>query len=327
MKIFVAGGTGVLGRRVVSQLVQSGHEVVGLSRSSEDDDRLATRGAEPRRGDLFDREGMHVLSVDCDAIINLTSVVSTKTRTRIDDRVLHDKMRSEGTSNLVAAAVRNNCKLFIQSSVTFLYGRRHGEWVDESCPPADDLPEMVKSSVEMEKLVLDAMAHHKLPAIILRFGSIYAHDSRSTISMYDLISKGKFPLIERGNSYWNLVTADDAARAVTAAVRNRKANLGKVFNICDDEPVRHKDLIEFLAKALGAPKPGSIPIFLAEQAIGEHTVHYLLQSARCTNRRAKDELGWNPIYTTFREGHEAIMELWRAQDGQRSESNLRPLAL
>ena len=74
MKIFVAGGTGVLGRRVVPQLIHEGYEVVGLSRFSEEDDRLATRGAEPRRGDLFDREGMRLLSEDCDVIINLTSV-------------------------------------------------------------------------------------------------------------------------------------------------------------------------------------------------------------------------------------------------------------
>ena len=236
-------------------------------------------------------------------------------------------MRTEGTLNLVAASVRNNRKLFIQSSVTFLYGRRHGEWVDESCPPEDDHHEMVKSSIEREKHVLDAMAHQKLPSIILRFGSIYAHDSRSTSSMYDLISKGKFPLIERGNSYWNLVTADDAAGAVVAAVNNRKRNLGKIFNICDDEPVKHKDLVEFLARALGAPKPGSIPFFLAEQAIGEHTVHYLLQSARCINKRAKEELGWSLRYSNYREGHEAIMDLWRAQNGRTSKSGARPLAL
>ncbi len=327
MKIFVAGGTGVLGRRVVPELVSLGHEVVGLSRSRENDDLLATMGAEARRGDLLDREGLYTISADCNAIIHLASAVPTKSRTKIDDWVLNNSARSEGTSNLVATALRNSCSLYIQPSVTFLYGRKHGEWVDESCPPGSDLPAMVKSSVEMERKVLDAVARNRLPAIILRFGNVYSHDSRHTASMYDLISRGKYPLIARGNVYWNLVTADDAAGAVVAAVKNGRQNVGKIFNICDDEPVKYRDLVSFVAKSLGAPKPGSIPIFLANQALGELTVHYLLQNVRCMNKRAKEELGWQLRYPSYRTGHEAILNRWRTQHGNTGTSVRRVLAV
>lgn len=322
MKIFVAGGTGVLGRRVVPELTSLGYEVVGLSRSKDNDDLLATYGAEARRGDLFDREGLYSISADCDAIVHLATAIPTKSRTVIDDWVLNDRIRTEGTTNLVAAALRNSVKLYIQGSVTFLYGRRHGEWVDESCPPADDLPAMVESSVEMERQVWEAITRHKLPAVILRFGNVYSHDSRHTTTMYDMISRGRFPLIERGNVYWNLVTAGDAASAVVAAVKNGRANIGKVFNITDDEPVKYKDLVEFIAKSLGAPKPGRIPIFLAKHAIGELTVQYLLQNMKCMNKRAKEELGWSLRYPTYREGHEAIMERWRRMQGHTGTSGL-----
>ncbi len=327
MKIFVAGGTGVLGRRVVPQLVSLGYEVIGLSRSRDNDDLLATLGAEARRGDLFDREGLYHLSADCDIIVHLATSIPTKSRTMIDDWVLNDRIRTEGTTNLLAVALRNSTKLYIQGSVTFLYGRRHGEWIDESCPPADELPAMVKSSVEMERQILAAILRDKLPAVILRFGNVYSHDSKNTTMMYDMISRGKFPLIERGNVYWNLVTADDAAGAVVAAVKNGRQNTGKIYNICDDEPVKYKDLVEYLARSLGAPKPGSIPIFLAKHAIGEITVQYLLQSMKCMNKRAKEELGWRLRYPTYREGHEAIMERWRRQTGRTGTSAAHSVTL
>lgn len=324
MKIFVAGGTGVLGRRVVPQLLSLGYEVVALSRSRDNDDLLATLGAEARRGDLFDREGLYSLSADCDVIIHLATAIPTKSRTMIDDWVLNDRIRTEGTTNLLAAALRNSTRLYIQGSVTFLYGRRHGEWIDESCPPADNLPAMVKSSVEMERQVLDVISRYRLPAVILRFGNVYSHDSRNTTTMYDMISRGKFPLIERGNVYWNLVTADDAAAAVVSAVRNGRRHTGKVYNVCDDEPVKYKDLVEYISRSLGAPKPGSIPIFLAKQAIGDLTVQYLLQNMKCMNHRIKEDLGWQLRYPTYREGHEAIMERWRRQHGGTGTTGLHP---
>ncbi len=327
MKIFVAGGTGVLGRRVVPLLISQGHDVIGLSRSIDNDDLLATLGAEARRGDLFDREGLYSISADCDTFIHLATSIPTKSRTSIDDWVLNDRIKIEGTANLLSAAKRNSAQLYIQSSVTFLYGRRHGEWVDETCPPADNLPAVVESSVETERLVLNAITREKLPGLILRFSNVYSHDSKHTTTMYDMISRGKFPLIERGTGYWNLVTADDAAEAVIAAVKRGKQNIGKVYNICDDAPVKYKDLVEFLAAALGAPKPGSIPIFLAKHAIGDITVQYLLQSMKCMNKRAKEDLGWRLRYPTYREGHEAIMERWRRQHIPTGTSGVSTFAL
>jgi nucleoside-diphosphate-sugar epimerase len=315
MKIFVAGATGVIGRRVVPQLVSAGHEVVGLSRSEEHESWLASHGAVARRGNLFDRDGLFDITADCEAVIHLATAVPTKSRTVLDDWVLNDRIRVEGTTNLIAAALRSSCKFYLQSSVTFLYGRQHGEWVDESCPPADDLPPMVKSSVEMERQVINAVTDEKLPATILRFGNVYSHDSAYTIAMYDLISRGKFPLIERGNAYWNLVSADDAAGAVVSAIKTAKKNVGKVFNICDDEPVLYRELVEFLARSLGAPKPASIPAFLARPALGWHTVDYLLQSVRCMNKRAKEDLKWHLHFPTYREGHEAILKSWHRRDG------------
>ncbi len=310
MKIFVAGATGVLGKRVVAGLNKLGHEVVGISRSNEDSEIIESEGAEARRGSLSDTYGLAEISCDSDAIINLCAAIPTKSRTRIDDWVLTSRFRTEETANLIAAARRNNCTLFIQESVTFVYGGRHGEWVDETCPPSRNVPTSVKSCVEMEGQIRAAAGRHDLPAIILRFGNIYSSDSEYTALMYRHISEGKYPVIEKGNVYWNLVTADDAAAAVIAAVKNRERNTGKIFNVCDDKPVTYKELLTYIAKLLDAPDPGSIPIFLAKAAMGRRTVDYLLQNVRCVNRRAKEELGWTLTCPTYREGQPREIARW-----------------
>ncbi len=318
MRIFIAGSTGVLGKRIVPRLVSMGHKVVGLSRNSETDQWLMNNGAIPRRGDLLHKESLYSATADCDVVIHLAARMPARLQTAIDDWVLNERNTIEGTANLIAVSLRSGVALYIQASVTLLYGRRHGEWVDESCPPAQDLPPLLRASVELEKLVRDSILHDRLRAIILRFGNVYSGDSECTTSMYELISRGKFPLIERGNSYWNLVFADDAAEAVIAAVRNGAPNVGKVYNVCDDEPVKHRELVEFLARSLGAPKPVSIPSFLAKTAIGWQTVDCLLHSVRCINRRAKEDLRWVLTYPSYREGHEAIMKFWReSQDDAR----------
>ncbi len=320
MKIFITGATGAIGKRVIPQLLAMGHEVVGLSRSEEHDEWLTSHGVVPRRGDLFNREGLFRVMADCEVVIQLASAVPTKIRTVLDDWVLNDRIRTEGTTNLIWASLRVGVRLYIQASVTFIYGRRHGDWVDESCPPAEDLPPMIKSTVEMENLTLGSVARDNLPAIILRFGNVYGYDVPYTVSMYELIRRGRYPLIDKGKVYWNLITADDAADAVVAAVKNGTPNVGKIFNICDDEPVMYKELVEFVARSLGAPKPESIPAFLAKPALGWHTVDYLLQSVRCMNKRAKEDLNWHLRFPTYREGHEAILKSWGRLNGRVPES-------
>jgi nucleoside-diphosphate-sugar epimerase len=311
MNIFIAGATGVLGRRVIPRLIKNGHHVIGLSRSDKNNELIKQLGGEPRTGELFNREQMVNLSSDCEAILHLATAIPRSAKPTADDWKLNDRIRREGTANLLEAAVKNNCRLYVQQSVTFLYGNRNGEWVDETASISDHQPPVLQSAFDMEKLVLNAVALHKLPAIILRFGSFYSYDSAQTSSMFNLISQGKFPVIGKGNAFWNIINVDDAAGSVVAAVQNFSQATGLLYNICDNEPVLYRDLVHYIASTLNAKKPSSIPTVLAKIVLVKGLVNFLLASVRCKNEKAKRELGWKPTYPTYREGVKAEVVKWQ----------------
>lgn len=129
--------------------------------------------------------------------------------------------------------------------------------------------------------------------------------------MFEMTGRGLFPRIGRREVYWNLIHVDDAARAVLAAVENYRDGLGQTFNVCDDEPVTVRDLLEFIAGALGARKPVRVPVFLAKWVMGSQVVEVLLRSVRCKNDLIKERLGWQPQYPTYRQGMADAIEKWR----------------
>ena len=312
MKVFIAGATGILGRRVVSLLVRGQHQVVGLSRSDANDSALRDQGAEPRRGDLFNRDQMVDCSADCDAVVHLATAIPTKSRAKTSDWALNDRIRREGTAALLTAALNNKAKLYIQQSVTFLYGDRNGEWVDESVPIAATQLPIIRSAADMEALVADAVLREHLPAIILRFGSFYSHDSRQTGMMFELARKRQFPIMGDGSPYWNMLRADDAAAAVVQALETGQRNSGKVFNVCEREPVQYGEFVQLLASTAGAAPPRRLPSFAARWLLGRDTAQFLLASVRCKSTAAHEHLGWSPQYPSLREGLRHEFERWTA---------------
>lgn len=310
MRVFIAGATGVLGRRVVRRLRESGQVVIGLSRSKANSEWLSKNGAEPRSGDLFDQDAIFSLTSDCDAILHLATSIPTKSRTTLADWEMNDRIRREGTRVLVGAAIHNHCQLYVQESVTFIYGDRNGEWVDESARIPDRQPRILRSAREMEGVVQDAIARHNLPAIIVRFGSFYSHDSPQTQAMFQLARRGFLPIVGDGLDYWNVINVDDAAEAVVKAVENHEAGAARIFNVCDDEPVQYRELVSFIAESLGARKPIHIPRVLARLMLGSHVVDAIFSSVRCRNERIKEALGWVPRFPTYREGYPAEIERW-----------------
>jgi nucleoside-diphosphate-sugar epimerase len=314
MRVFIAGATGVLGRRVVDRLNQSNHSVVALSRSQANREWLANHGAEARSGDLFDRESLYELTADCDAILHLATAIPTKSRSTLADWQMNDRVRRQGTQNLVGAAVRHQCRLYLQESVALIYGEQNGGWVDEQTPIPQQQPAILQSAVDMERFVREAARQHDLPAIILRFGSFYGHDSAQTRLMLQMISKGLFPIVRDGQMYWNLINADDAAAAVVAAVEKYEAGSGQTFNVCDDEPVQYGTMVRFIADALRARTPMRIPRTVAKVALGAHVVEAIFASFRCRNQLIKETLGWTPTYNTYREGYPAEIAKWRSSE-------------
>lgn len=311
MRVFISGATGVLGRRVVDLLAERGEQVVGLSRSAANSEWLTQHGAEARRGDLSSAAQLIELTADCDAMLHLATAIPTRTRTILADWAANDRIRRDGTRAMVAAALRNSCQVYVQASVTFIYGDRQGGWVDESATLPAQQAQVLQSALEMEEIVRQAGLKQGLPAIVLRYGTFYSPDSAQTQAMLTATRKGLFPLIGGGMMYWNMIHVDDAASALVKSLENYARGVGQTFNVCDDEPVTLRDLTLFVADKLGAGKPRRLPTWLGKTLLGKHVAEVMLASVRCRNGRIKAALGWSPQYATYREGYAAVIAQWR----------------
>lgn len=211
---------------------------------------------------------------------------------------------------MVEAALANRCELFIGQSITLLYGDRRGEPADERADIATPPLSMLRSAVDMERTIREAAEGGRLPATILRFGTFYSYDSASTRQMFGLIRKGQFPVIGSGDAYWNMINVDDAAAAVAQAVEHRRNASFQVINVCDDEPVRARDLLDYLARTLRAWKPLRVPRLMADLVIGRDSAVALTASVRCRNQLTKDTLGWRPQYPSYRDGYGPEIAKW-----------------
>lgn len=309
MRLFIAGATGVLGRRVVHKLLAAGHEVVGLSRSPQNKQWLAQAGAISRRGDLFESTDLADITRDCDAILHLATSIPEVSKPRLTDWALNDRIRRQGTQTLLDVARGHGCEFYLQQSVTFIYGDHDGAWVDESTPIFDHQPLFLQSTIDMERAVAEA-DQRGLPTITLRFGTFYSHDSVHTQTMLDMLQKRRFPVVGDGGGYLNLINVDDAADAVCAAVENHRRCRGATMNVCDDHPVTHNDLTSFVAEQLGASPPPRIPRWMGRMAMGGDFMDAMLASARCRNDAFKAATGWSPAFPTYKHGFPVEIERW-----------------
>jgi nucleoside-diphosphate-sugar epimerase len=306
MRVFLAGATGAIGRRLVPLLLAAGHEVTGTTRSRERVEQLRSAGAEPVVVDAFDAAALAQAVADArpDAVIHqLTSIPP-----RIDPRKMerdfatNDRLRTEGTANLVAAARAAGVERLIAQSVAFFYapgppGTVHDE--DDALLSEERAPGPVKRSTKalasLERTVLDASG------TVLRYGYFYGPGSAIARdgSTGQAVAKRQLPIVGSGAGVWSFVHVDDAAAATVAAL---DANKPGVFNVVDDEPARVADWIPALAEALAARKPRRVPALLARPLAGSYAVAIMTEAQGAANARAKRELGWNPQHASWREG-------------------------
>ena len=312
MKIFIAGATGVLGRRVVAQSVAAGHTVIGMSRSASNAEWLARNGAEARAGDLFNAAQLAELAAGCEAVLHLATAIPRQTRTRRADWALNDRIRTEGTRALVAAALRNHCRVYVQQSVTFLYGDQGDDWIDEATPVNHQPGGILQSSIEMEQIVA-AAREQGLPAVVLRFGSFYCSDSVQTQTILQSARRGQLPIIGSGQPFWSQIQADDAASAVLAALTKSAQAIGHTYNVVDDEPARYGEIVRFINQAIIGRAPMNLPPAIGRLFVGSETVRALTTSQRVRNQRIKAELGWQAVYPSYREGYRAEIEKWEVR--------------
>jgi nucleoside-diphosphate-sugar epimerase len=311
MRIFVAGATGAVGRRLVPRLAGNGHHVVGLTRTSAKTSLLRELGAEPVVADALDETAIHaaVVAARPDVIVHQLTDLKGASDLRKFDRAFasSNRLRTAGTDHLLAAARDCGVKRMVaQSFCGWPYARIGGYVKTEDDPLDDNPPQELRGTLEAIRYLEHAVT--TTPGIVgvaLRYGGFYGSDTGVfDPSMIEQIRKRRMPLIGGGTAWWSFLHIDDAAEATALAVERGEG----VYNIVDDDPAPVHDWLTELAAMLGAKPPFRVPAWLGRLAAGEHIVVMMTQSRAGSNVKARRELGWSPRYPSWRQGFAEIIQ-------------------
>ena len=303
MRVFVAGGSGALGRRLVPQLVARGHQVTATATGPAKLSLLEQLGADGVVMDGLDAVsvGEAVAAARPDAIVNqmtgLSGAHAGKPNLRKADRFFAatNRLRSEGTDHLLAAAEATGVTNFVAQSFGAFNGIRQGGWVKTEEDPMDPGPASARKGAEALCHLEDVVV--RAGGAVLRYGGFYGPGA--TDDQVEFVRKRKFPLVGRGTGYFSWVHLDDAASATVLAVEQQAKG---VFNVVDDEPAPVSEWLPYLAACAGAKPPMRIPTWLARLLAGEMVVGMMTEGRGFSNAKAKQELGWAPRYASWRDG-------------------------
>jgi 2-alkyl-3-oxoalkanoate reductase len=299
MRVLVIGASGAIGSRLVPQLIDRGHDVIGTSTSPGTTGRLRALGAEPMVLDLLDPRAVRkaVLETAPDAIVNEATALADVEFSKNLDRSfeLTNRLRREGTDALLAAAREAGVSRLVVQSFASLRYARDGSWVKTEDDPLDAVPieGMLETSAAMTYVDEAVTA---AGGIALRYGSFYGADNDSLV---EPVRKRQFPIVGDGRGVSSFVHLDDAAAATVLALEQAGP---AIYNIVDDEPAPVREWLPVLAQTLGAKPPRHFPVWLARMFAGEPGVVMGTEVRGASNAKAKGELGWTLRYPSWRQG-------------------------
>jgi nucleoside-diphosphate-sugar epimerase len=306
MRVLLAGATGVIGRRLLPALLAEGHQVTGMIRSASKLEQLRAGGAEAVVADALDAQAVRaaVEQARPDAVMHQLTSIPARIDPRAIERdfVTNDRLRTEGTAILVAAAQAAGASRIIAQSIAFSYAPGPPGTVHREQDPllrGAQAPKAYRRSAEavaeLERTVLGA------GGTVLRYGYFYGPGSSLSRhgSTGEDLARRRLPIVGGGAGVWSFVHVDDAAAASVAALAAGKRG---VYNIVDDEPARVSEWVPALAEALGAPRPRRIPAAIARLVAGAYGVALMTGAQGASNELAKRELDWTPRHASWREG-------------------------
>jgi nucleoside-diphosphate-sugar epimerase len=299
MRVLVAGASGAIGTRLVPQLIDQGHEVIGTVRSPGNAERLRALGAESVALDLLDRLAVRaaVLEAKPDAIVHQATALADARFSRNLDRTFArtNRLRTEGTDALLAAARHAGVRRFVaQSFAPYRYAREGGP-VKTETDPLDPTPPSAMQETNAAMRHLD-QAVTEAGGIALRYGAFYGASNDGLVGP---VRKRQFPIVGDGAGLSSFIHLDDAAAATVLALDHDGAG---IYNIVDDEPAPMREWLPVLAQALGAKPPRTVPRWLARLIAGEGGVAMGTEARGASNTKAKRELGWTLRYPSWRQG-------------------------
>ena len=305
MRIFIAGGSGAIGRFLVPLLVEAGHNVVALSRSPERGEALEKLGAVAVLGDVFDREklGALVASARPDTVVHQLTAFGAKDADPLAETI---RVRTEGTRNLVAAARAAGVRRFITQSISFICSPTGAGLTNEETPLYLDAPDAIRRVAEsMAELERQTLGTPQMDGVVLRYGWFYGpgtnYDPADSIPRS--IRRGRSPIVGDGAGTYSFIHVEDAARATLKALAHARPG---IYNIVDDDPARLSEWLPIVARLLGAPSPNHVDAKLARETLGDMLVYVMNEQRDASNAKAKRELEWQPRFRSWREGFAAI---------------------
>ncbi|HEX7280211.1 MAG TPA: NAD(P)-dependent oxidoreductase [Solirubrobacterales bacterium] len=304
MKVFVAGASGVVGRPTVRKLVEAGHEVVGTTRKQERAGEIREAGAEAVVCDAFDAEGLRdaVVAAKPEVVLHALTALPASFNPKEDYLAGTNRVREEGTRNLVAAAKAAGARRIVAESVAFFY-EPEGDWVkDEEAPLFRDPPGRFAAGCDallsLESQVLEA---GEPEGVVLRFGWFYGpgtyYDRGGSVAEETV--RRRYPIIGSGEGRFSFIHIEDAAAAYVAALDHGSPG---VYNVVDDEPAPLREWLPAYSEALGAKPPRRVPAWLARLVAGKDLASTAITMRGAANAKAKRELGWQPAHPSWRQG-------------------------
>jgi nucleoside-diphosphate-sugar epimerase len=309
MKVFVAGATGAMGKQLVPMLVERGHEVTGMTRTAAKADLIRSMGGRPVVADALDPEAVAqvVAEAEPEAVIHELTSIDTASFSRSLDKMFAstNRLRTEGTDHLLAAACAVGARRFIaQSFAGWPFERTGGPIKTEEDPLQSSPPKTVSETLGAIRYLEDTVTGAEgIEGIALRYGGFYGPGTSISLdpvgAQVEMLRKRRLPVIGNGAGIWSLVHIEDAAAATAAALeRGGPGN----YNVVDDEPVRVSVLLPELAQAVGAKPPRHLPKWLGRLVAGEGNAIMMTEVRGASNEKAKRELGWELRYPTWRQG-------------------------
>jgi len=306
MRVFLAGSTGVIGRRLVPQLLERGDHVVALVRTPEKGREVEALGATPALADPLDANALAnaIVVARPDVVIHeLTALAGVGGNFRRFDAefALTNRFRTEVADTMLAAALRAGARRFIaQSFCGWPFAREGGPIKTEEDPLDPNPPASFRQTlIAIRHLEAAVRSARGIEALALRYGLLYGAGTGITQDgpIATAIRKRQIPIVGDGGGVWSFLHVDDAARATSAAVSSGAPG---IYNVVDDEPAPVAKWLPTLAEALGAKPPRHVPVWLARVLIGEGGVSMMTKVRGGSNTKAKRELGWEPLHPSWR---------------------------
>ena len=297
MNVFVAGGSGAIGIPLVRALVRAGHQVTALTRTAGKQEELRALGATPAVADALNRDALitAVATARSTHVIHQLTALPKDGPRKAGDLEATNRLRIDGTRNLIDAAVRAGARRFLVGSFAPLSPRS----------PVDAATELAAAAAirSMESQTLQASKDGRIEGVVLRYGLFYGLEAASTVKMIELVRKRRLPVIRGDAGQLPLIHVDDAVGATICALD--RAPAGSVYDIVDDRAVSMTEIVDALARYTGSPMPFRVPAWLP-RLLAPYMSRMTSLRMPLSNARAKAELGWRPRFPTMNDGMAAM---------------------